>query len=102
MQLEDGIRGELSMSERARVAYADGKTVELRRDDDAWRLETGLVSRTVAHSPLDAIDIFADGIDLSIGTVVAVQIQDTPMEAPVVDMVVVRRDKDGYGMQFVV
>ncbi len=46
------------------------------------------------------IYIFAEPGVLSVGSMVAVQIQDTPMEAPVVDMLVVRRDKEGYGLQF--
>ena len=38
---------------------------------------------------------------LSIGTIVDAQIQDTPMEAPVIKMVVVRRDAEGYGLAFI-
>ena len=35
-----------------------------------------------------------------IGTVVEVQVQDTPEEAPIVAMVIVREDDEGVGMQF--
>lgn len=46
--------------------------------------------------------IFLKGgdFDLDVGDAVTVQIQDVPMEAPVVRMVVVRRDGDGFGLQF--
>ena len=46
------------------------------------------------------IYVFEDTLNLNIGTVVSVQIQDTPMEAPIVEMIVVRRDPEGYGLQF--
>ena len=35
-----------------------------------------------------------------VGTVVEVQVQDTPEEAPIVAMVIVREDDEGVGMQF--
>jgi hypothetical protein len=46
--------------------------------------------------------IFLKGgdFDLNVGDAVTVQIQDVPMEAPVVRMVVVRRDSEGFGLQF--
>ena len=46
------------------------------------------------------IFVFANVGLLAVGDVVDVQIQDTPMEAPVVAMLVVRRDQDGYGLNF--
>ena len=62
-EMEEGLKGEPDLDERAQVTYTDGKTVNLQRDAGKWRLDSGLVSRTVAHSPLDAIDIFADAVD---------------------------------------
>ena len=38
--------------------------------------------------------------ELAIGDEVSVQIQDVPIEAPVVRMLVVRRDASGYGLRF--
>lgn len=38
--------------------------------------------------------------DLNVGDAVSVQIQDVPMEAPLVRMVVVRRDAEGFGLRF--
>ncbi len=62
-EIEEGLKGEPHATERAEVTYADGKTVRLRYQDGTWRLDTSLVSRTVARSPLDAIEIFAQAID---------------------------------------
>lgn len=38
--------------------------------------------------------------ELAIGDMVTVQVQDMPMEAPVLNMRVVRSDKYGYGLRF--
>jgi hypothetical protein len=62
-QIEQALRGGSAMEQQAAVVYRDGKTVRLVKLDGPWRLQTGLVSRTVAHSPLEAIDIFAQAID---------------------------------------
>lgn len=62
-QMEEGLKGDPNMVERATVTYKDGKTVQLQHDGTRWRLDSGLVSRTIARTPLDAIDIFARAID---------------------------------------
>jgi len=62
-EMEEGLKGEPDVAETAQVTYPDGKVVSLHHDEGTWRLDSGLVSRTVAHSPLDAIDIFADAVD---------------------------------------
>lgn len=62
-QIEEGLKGRPTVSQRAAVTYRDGKTVRLETSGDRWLLETGLVSRTVAHSPLDAVDMFARAVD---------------------------------------
>jgi hypothetical protein len=38
--------------------------------------------------------------ELEVGDEVTVQIQDLPVEAPMVRMLVVRRDGSGYGLRF--
>jgi len=63
-QMEEGLKGDPDMLERATVTYKDGKTVQLQHDGGHWRLDSGLISRTIARTPLDAIDIFARAIDL--------------------------------------
>ena len=40
--------------------------------------------------------------DLDVGDVVEVQVQGLPMEAPVVRMLVVRRDASGFGLRYAV
>ncbi len=62
-QIEEGLKGDPDMTERATVTYKDGKTVQLHHNGGRWRLDSGLVSRTIARTPLDAIDIFARAID---------------------------------------
>ncbi|MFD2228870.1 PilZ domain-containing protein [Alkalimarinus sediminis] len=36
-----------------------------------------------------------------LGSVVTVQMQDLPFEAPILDMIVVRKGADGFGLKFV-
>lgn len=60
--LEEGLRGDPDLGERSRVEYADGKTVHLRREGGAWKLESALVSRYHAGHPRDAVKIFAEGV----------------------------------------
>jgi hypothetical protein len=62
-QMEESLKGEPDLSERASVKYDDGKTVQLHHDGGNWRLDSGLVSRTIARSPLDAIEIFARSLE---------------------------------------
>lgn len=60
--LEEGLRGQLDLGERAQVRYSDGKTVGLIREDDQWRLEAGLVARAHASRPVDAVRILAEAL----------------------------------------
>ncbi len=60
--LEDSLKGNPDVGERAMVTYADGKTVHLDRDGTSWRLESELIGRSRAKSPRDAIVLFADAI----------------------------------------
>jgi hypothetical protein len=60
--LEESLRGDPDVGERARVAYGDGKTVELEREGDRWRLESALVSRVRASRPRDAIRQLAEAL----------------------------------------
>ena len=60
--LEDSLRGNPDVGERAMVRYPDNKTVNLERDGKAWRLESELVGRSRAANARDAIKLFADAI----------------------------------------
>jgi len=60
--------------------------------------ELVLRTRDLSHGGLF---VYKDGHRLpAVGTVVEVQVQDTPHEAPVVRMEIVREDDEGLGMQF--
>lgn len=60
--LEDALKGNPDVGERALISYADGKLVQLEREGTAWRLDSELVSRSRARRPRDAIRLFADAI----------------------------------------
>lgn len=60
--LEDSLKGNPDVGERAMVSYADGKRVTLEREGKIWRLESELVTRSRAKQPRDAIRLFADAI----------------------------------------
>lgn len=45
--------------------------------------------------------IVGDSAFPPMGSVVKVQMQDLPFEAPILDMVVVRKGEDGFGLKFV-
>lgn len=60
--LEDSLKGNPDVGERALVTYSDGKLVQLEREGKAWRLDSELVSRSRARQPRDAIRLFADAI----------------------------------------
>jgi len=60
--LEDSLKGNPDVGERASIGFADGKVVQLEREGKVWRLESELVSRTRAKEPRDAIRLFADAI----------------------------------------
>lgn len=60
--LEDSLKGNPDVGERALVSFSDGKLVQLEREGKTWRLESELVSRSRAKRPRDAIRLFADAI----------------------------------------
>ena len=61
--LEDSLKGNPDVGERAMISFSDGKLVQLEREGKTWRLENQLVSRSHAKKPRDAIQLFADAID---------------------------------------
>ncbi|MCA9675323.1 MAG: hypothetical protein H6708_06490 [Kofleriaceae bacterium] len=60
--LEDSLRGDPDVGERALASYSDGKMVALEREGKAWRLESALVSHSKASRPRDAIRMFAEAL----------------------------------------
>lgn len=60
--LEEGLKGNPDVGERARATYSDGKIVPLQRDGQRWLLESELVSRSRAKRPRDAIRVFSDAL----------------------------------------
>ena len=60
--VEDSLKGNPDVGERALISYSDGKLVQLEREGKTWRLESELVSRSRAKRPRDAIRLFADAI----------------------------------------
>jgi hypothetical protein len=60
--LEESLKGDPDVGERAQVGYRDGKMVQLERDGDAWRLQQALVGRARATQPRDAIRELADAL----------------------------------------
>jgi hypothetical protein len=60
--LEESLKGNPDVGERALISYPDGKLVQLEREGKAWRLDSELVSRSRARRPRDAIRLVADAI----------------------------------------
>ena len=60
--LEESLKGNPDVGERARVSFSDGKIVPLERDGNRWLLESELVCRSRAKRPRDAIRVFADSL----------------------------------------
>jgi hypothetical protein len=60
--LEQSLKGNPDVGERALISFSDGKLVQLEREGATWRLESELVSRSRAKEPRDAIRLFADAI----------------------------------------
>jgi hypothetical protein len=60
--LEESLKGNPDVGERALVSFSDGKRVTLEREGKTWRLESELVTRSRAKQPSDAIRLFADAI----------------------------------------
>src|SRR5689334_9398075 len=61
--LEDSLKGNPDVGERALISFSDGKLVQLEREGKTWRLESELVSRSRARQPRDAIRLFAEAIE---------------------------------------
>ena len=60
--LEESLKGNPDVDERALISFSDGKLVQLEREGKTWRLESELVSRSRAKEPRDAVRLFADAI----------------------------------------
>jgi hypothetical protein len=60
--LDEAMRGEPLVGERARVTYADGRAVHVHREPDGWRMDAALVSRGHAATPHDALATFAEAL----------------------------------------
>ncbi len=60
--LEDSLKGNPDVGERALISFSDGKLVQLEREGTTWRLESELVSRSRAKQPRDAVRLFAEAI----------------------------------------
>jgi hypothetical protein len=60
--LEESLKGNPDVGERALISFSDGKLVQLEREGKTWRLESELVSRSRAKQPRDAIRLFAEAI----------------------------------------
>jgi len=60
--LEESLRGDPDVGERAQVSYRDGKVVALERDGATWRLQQALIGRARATQPRDAIRELADAL----------------------------------------
>lgn len=60
--LEESLKGNPDVGERAMISFSDGKLVQLEREGTIWRLESELVSRSRAKRPRDAIRLFADAV----------------------------------------
>ena len=60
--LEESLKGNPDVGERALVSFSDGKLVELEREGRMWRLESELIGRSRAKNPHDAIRLFADAV----------------------------------------
>ena len=61
--LDESLKGNPDVGERALVSFSDGKLVQLEREGTTWRLESELVSRSRAKQPRDAIRLFADAVN---------------------------------------
>ncbi len=60
--LEESLKGNPDVGERALISFSDGKLVQLEREGKTWRLESELVSRSRAKRPRDAVRLFADAV----------------------------------------
>ncbi|HEY5946679.1 MAG TPA: hypothetical protein VIV40_14350 [Kofleriaceae bacterium] len=60
--LEESLKGNPDVGERALISFSDGKRVTMEREGKTWRLESELVTRSRAKEPRDAIRLFSDAI----------------------------------------
>jgi hypothetical protein len=60
--LEESLKGDPDVGERALVGFGDGKQVQLEREGKAWRLDSALVSRSRAQKPREAVKLFSEAI----------------------------------------
>jgi hypothetical protein len=60
--LDESLKGNPSVGERALISFSDGKLVQLDREGKVWGLESELVTRSRAKQPRDAIRMFADAV----------------------------------------
>jgi hypothetical protein len=60
--LEDSLKGNPDVGERALISFSDGKLVSLEREGKTWRLESELVTRSHAKQPRDALRMFAEAV----------------------------------------
>jgi hypothetical protein len=60
--LEDSLKGNPDVGERAMISFSDGKLVTLEREGKTWRLDSELVSRSHAKRPSDALRMFAEAV----------------------------------------
>jgi len=60
--LEESLKGDPDVGERALIGFGDGKQVQLEREGKAWRLDAALVSRSRAGKSRDAIKLFSEAI----------------------------------------
>ncbi|MCK5665841.1 MAG: PilZ domain-containing protein [Thiotrichaceae bacterium] len=74
-----------SLISRVKLAHPDGGTIEVK----AKEISDGGIYVLLSMSDLPPI-----------GSQVKVQLMDTPFEAPVLDMIIVRHEPDGIGLKF--
>ena len=60
--LEESLKGNPDVGERALISFSDGKLVSLEREGKVWRLDSELVTRTHAKQPRDALRMFAEAV----------------------------------------
>lgn len=62
-ELEESLKTQGVLEEQAKVRFADGKVVTLRRLGKGWTLDQPLVARTQAETPQDALNVFSAAIE---------------------------------------
>lgn len=60
--LEESLKSDPDVGERAVASYSDGKVVGLEREGRSWKLDSALVARSSAARPRDAIRMFAEAL----------------------------------------